>query len=132
MPEEFHTTHDLAFEAAEWENGLVLGDLFGEEPFSHYRVGTMMGAWRCTDTAFEILSFYNLLPGNGHLIDTIEWFEHSAKRGIRALRILAVGNKRFKEHLMRKWGFVEEGEDNLIKSYTDERAGSMAEDRPKQ
>lgn len=117
MPEVFQSSHRLPFEAGPWSAGDLLAELLGDEPYFGFRVGTMHGAWRCTETAYEILAFLNPDSGNGHLIDTLEWFEFSAKRDKRALRILCVENKRFKKHLIDTWGFEPEGEDDLIKRF---------------
>ena len=117
MTKQFRTTHDLPFKAARWRGGEILAMLLDDDPYYGFQVGTMHGAWRATDEAYEILSFLNADPGNGHLIDTLEWFEHSARRDNRALRILAVENKRFKQHLIDKWGFEPDGEINLIKRF---------------
>jgi hypothetical protein len=58
-------------------------------------------------------------PGNGHLEDMFEWFEHSCKRDNKALVIAEFFNERFKKHCIEKRGFTEipNKKNNLIKIY---------------
>lgn len=103
----FRTTHNLLFETKPWHFGIQL-----------YRIGTCEGQWFCTATAYHILSFLNYQPGNGHLTDVFEWFEHSARRDKRDLIIEEFFNDGFKLHCIEKHGFVEYEGDSLIKHFT--------------
>ncbi len=105
------TTHNLEFLSARWENP------FNIDGWQVFKVGTVHGQWVSTPTSYDILSFINDHPGNGHFEDVIEWFEQSCKRDKRNLRVLEVWNKRLARHLVEKRGFVYESEDNLIKRF---------------
>jgi hypothetical protein len=108
------TKHNLDFEAAPWE---CIGSI--DDNFARFRIGTCEGLWATTERSFDILAVINDDPGNGHLIDTLEWFSHACKRDKKDLRILELWNKPFKEHLIKKHGFKKEGKDNLIKKFKD-------------
>ena len=95
------TTHKLNFESRQWF--VVLDGLYWHE----YRIGTVHGLWRSTDTTYDILAFENTKPGNGHLDDVFQWFENSCKRDKKSLKIMEMMNETFKTHLMVKRGFVE-------------------------
>jgi hypothetical protein len=113
------TTHNLDFEIANWETGLMVRELIGDDPADKYfgipwklfRVGTCTGQWRLTPEAYEILSIINDTPNNGHLEDVLEWFEYACKRSKLPLRIRAFTNEKFKMHLIGKREFVPFGED---------------------
>ena len=113
------TKHKLDFEIANWETGLMVRELLGDDLADKYfriqwklfRVGTCTGQWRLTPEAYEILSIINDKPGNGHLEDTLEWFEYACKRSKLPLRIRAFTNEKFKLHLIVKRGFHSFGED---------------------
>ena len=115
------TKHRLIFESAEWKSVLakaILGNLFNREGWQIFRIGTVEGQWRSTETAYEILSITNNEPGNGHLDDVFEWFEYSCKRDGKDLIIREFWNNDFKEHCIKKRGFKLYGENDLIKCYT--------------
>src|SRR5438876_5811544 len=106
----FRSTHRLKFEYAPWLGDEVQGITEG---FSRFRIGTCTGLWRPTEKTYDILAIFNSKPGNGHLQDVFDWFENSCKRDIRALRVLEVNNKRFKEHLLLNRGFIPDGPDDV-------------------
>lgn len=107
---EFKTTHNLEFEAAPWrEHPLII----------LFRVGTCHGQWFSTDDAYCIISIMNETPGNGHLEDVFEWFVNSCKRDKKALIVMELMNNRFKEHLIKKRGFHDMGNDHVIKEHNE-------------
>lgn len=65
--------------------------------------------------AYVIISILNSQPGNGHLQDVFEWFEHSCKRDKISLIVAAVMNEKFKQHLINKRDFIEALHDSVIK-----------------
>lgn len=93
------TKHKLLFEVAQPKNAL--------SPFPRFRVGTCEGQWFSTDDCFVILSLINSQPGNGHLDDVLEWFEHSCNREHKNLLIIECINAQFWLHLVTKRGFTE-------------------------
>ena len=99
------TQHDLDFEVGLW---IVPG-------FKRFRVGTCKGLFRQTDCTIDILSIVNDSPGNGHLNDVMEWFEYSCKFSGYVFRILEVWNLEFKEHLIKKRGFKDFGNNSVAK-----------------
>jgi len=107
----FHTTHNLAFEVAPWDNPL----LWDNEGFMRFRTGTVTGLWRHTKDGYEVLAIVNDLPGNGHLQDFLEWFYHSCKREKCSFIIREFFNLKFKDHLINKHGFRPYGKNDLIK-----------------
>lgn len=120
MKSEFKSTHDLPFMSAEWNNpiGMLLGG-----GWMLYKIGTVEGQWRCHDGAYQILSFLNDVPGNGHLQDVFDWFENSCKRDKKALQVLELFNERFATHLISKRGFIKknnatEGSEYLEKTFS--------------
>jgi hypothetical protein len=100
------TTHNLEFEAAPWDV---------DPSIALFRIGTCEGQWQVIGKAYVIISILNKESGNGHLDDVFEWFEHSAKRDGMGLIVAAVMNARFKEHLLKKRGFMDMGMDSVIK-----------------
>lgn len=112
MNSEFKTTHNLPFEIAKWEVGEEL-----RSGFTRFRIGTCTGLWCSTDATYDILAIDNSDKGNGHFKDVLEWFHNSCKRDKKNFRILEVWNRKFKNHLMAKQGFIPEGKDNLIRGY---------------
>lgn len=116
---EFHSTHDLIFEAGQWNtpNGRLMNST-EVPPWLAFRVGTCHGLWRATDTAYEILSINNEEPGNGHLKDVLEWFESSCIRDKKDLLIKEFFlNNSFKMHLINKRGFWPVNIDDVIKYF---------------
>jgi hypothetical protein len=101
------TTHNLEF----FSTDIWIGD------FRKFQVGTVGGAWRATPISYEILALDNSQPGNGHMIDVIEWFEASCKRDKRSLRILECWNLGFKKHLIEKHGFTDIGNNQIEKTW---------------
>lgn len=107
------TAHKLDFEVAEWEFDLVLGG-----GFKRFRVGTVTGVWRSTETSYDILGITNEVPGNGHFEDVLQWFESSCKRDHKDFKILEVWNEGLKKHLVKKRGFKKIGKtDDVIKKF---------------
>jgi hypothetical protein len=102
---QFATSHSLDFEIAPWIS----------KDFIQFKIGTCYGLWRSTEDSYDILAIDNKEPGNGHLNDVFEWFEHSCKRDKKVLRVLEVMNKRFEIHLVDKRGFT--GQYNLEKKF---------------
>lgn len=102
------TAHKLDFEACDWPR-----DPSGE--IKLFRIGTCYGQWMSTDHAYVIISVMNEVQGNGHLEDVFQWFEHSCKRDKKALVIREFFNDRFKEHCLKKRGFVKFGDNDVIK-----------------
>lgn len=110
------TSHLLDFEVSAWHKSMfteALLELVPDDKDLHFsgiewqcfRVGTVHGQYRVTPEAYEILSVINEQPGNGHLIDLLEWFEYACRRSRLPLRILAFTNQRFKKHFIKKHGF---------------------------
>ncbi|MES2287516.1 MAG: hypothetical protein V4547_17610 [Bacteroidota bacterium] len=118
---QFKTTNNLPFEVA------ASPYRFRDDTHYHqmFRVGTCEGQWGCTEKSYFILSVINKSPGNGHLTDLFEWFEHSAKRDNKNLLVLCLANGGFKEHLINKKGFKPHGDDHVIKTF---RAGIKCTD----
>lgn len=98
------TTHKLDFGSCPWINPLTKQP---SEDWMLYKIGTVTGQWGCTPDAYIILSFLNHNPGNGHLDDVFEWFEHSCRRDKRNLIIMDIMNSRFLMHLLAKRGFTQ-------------------------
>lgn len=118
-PPPFISTHNLPFEAAEFNGGLF-HSLLGIQPdksFAHFRIGTCTGLWRCKGKYYEILAVVNDSPGNGHFADVLEWFGNSCKRDKKSLVFMEVLNERFGSHLMDKHGFERFRVRDLIKVY---------------
>lgn len=117
------TKHKLDFEVAEWKSflghiGWLLSKLSKRQHWALYSVGTIHGQWIATETAYEVLSIFNNEPGNGHLGDMFEWFEHSCKRDKKDFIIREFWNDNFKRHCIEKRGFKLYGKNDLIKCYT--------------
>lgn len=110
----FQTTHALPFEST------APIERYGW--YMLFRVGTCEGQYRATWDAYEILSIVNDNPGNGHLDDVFEWFEHSCKRDGKVLRVSEIWNERFYLHLIKKRGFKPDGSLDLIKTFGDGKA----------
>lgn len=109
----FRSKHNLKFEAATW---------WRDRAIKVFRVGTCHGQWFDSATAYRILSVTNEKPGNGHLEDVFEWFENSCKRDRRSLIIMEFFNEKFKEHCIKKRGFMPvNGTDHLIKIFNYEK-----------
>lgn len=107
---DFHSTHNLPFEMG--------GPYKRDGSWQHYKVGTCYGLWKRKNKTYEILSILNDVPGNGHLQDLLEWFEHHCRRDKKALRIKEFFlNPGFKQHLINKRGFVADGKDDVIKKF---------------
>lgn len=120
------TTHLLDFCACPWQKGafaealLEMCDDDDEYPgieWALFRVGTCEGQFRVTPEAYEILSIINDQPGNGHLVDVLEWFEYGCRESKLPLRILRFTNKRFKNHLIKKRGFHAFGKEDVEKIF---------------
>lgn len=108
----FASLHDLMFEAAPYHLQLV-----DDITWMRFRIGTCEGLWCATGTSYDILAITNNNPGNGHLMDVIQWFEQSCKRDKKNFRVLEVWNNGFKNHLIKKHGFTEYNHDNLFKHF---------------
>lgn len=102
------TKHKLNFEACPWPRNPAV---------QLFRIGTCHGQWMAKELSYVIISVMNEVPGNGHLEDVFQWFEHSCKRDKKQLVMMEFFNKKFKEHCIKKRGFREFGENNLIKFF---------------
>lgn len=103
---EFQTKHKLDFEVAPWAV---------DPNYQRFRIGTCNGLWGVTDDAYLLLAIKNNLPGNGHLEDVFEWFEHSCERDNKDFIIQEIWNSGFGKNLFSKRGFVHHGKDDAIK-----------------
>ena len=136
MPNAVQTEHNLDFFEAPWNPAAILGllDLPGlsailaQEGWKLYEIGTVGGQWRETPAAYEILSFINAEPGNGHLIDVFEWFAYACRTSKKPLRILHTFNHDFARHLQERLGFrpdgFSDGEPDFIRHFHLEVPGS--------
>lgn len=106
------TTHHLDFLSKPDPINALTGD-----DWQRFKIGTCHGQWRATKSAYEILSVINDKPGNGHLNDVFEWFEHSCRRDQKALIVREIWNKGFYAHL-KKCGFKRWGKEDLIKRHS--------------
>lgn len=107
----FKSTHDLAFETAEWENP------HNTQGWIRFRIGTCEGLWRATQTQYQILAVANSDTGNGHFQDVMDWFENSCKRDKKDFAILEVSNPRLKKHLLQKRKFKPHWKDAVVKKH---------------
>src|SRR5713101_5500899 len=98
------TKHNLSFEAAFYFDGTV-----------KFRVGTVTGVYDCIGNSYNIIALANNDPGNGHLDDVFEWFEHSCRRDRKKLRVVEIWNNKFKQHLISKRGFSAAADGNVEK-----------------
>jgi len=105
------TQHSLDFEVAPYENNIDTVE------WLRFRVGTCYGLWASLPSSYDILAIDNKKPHNGHFNDVMEWFENSAKRDNKQLRILEIMNDRFRDHLINKRGFVAFGLNNVYKQF---------------
>lgn len=108
---DFKTTHNLAFEVADWDPnktkiGKFLNLAMDTSAFIQFKVGTVYGLWTSTSDCYIILSIYNEEPGNGHLDDVLQWFYYSCVRDKKHLRIEELMNDDFAQHLREKRGFA--------------------------
>ena len=112
--QQFISTHKLDFYSTDSSEY----DLFNQGHMD-FKVGSCDGVWGCTDDSYYILAISNRQPGNGHLDDVFEWFEHAAKRDGRNLIVLKCMNERFYRHLVEKKGFIklDTARDNCIKIF---------------
>ena len=118
------TEHHLDFEDCEWPMSDLIMQMLPKDdkdpydiPFRKFKVGTVEGAWRSTPEAYEILAITNSSKGNGHLTDTLQWFEYSARRDRKKFRILECWNGKFMKHLIKKRGFRFESIANVVKEF---------------
>lgn len=118
------TEHRLDFLDCEWPMSALIREIIPTDntdpyniPFRKFKIGTIDGAWRATPEAYEILAITNSKPGNGHLTDVLQWFEHSAKRDEKNLRVLECWNGGFMKHLIKKRGFKFESIENVVKEF---------------
>ena len=102
------TEHKLDFLSRQWS-----------DEWNIFKIGTCGGQWSATEDAYIILSFINDEPGNGHLNDVFEWFEHSCKRDKKNLIVMEVMNEGFYMHLLTKRGFIplDASGNNVIKIF---------------
>lgn len=106
------TQHKLDFETAPfWFNRK------GEPLNIRFRVGTCHGLYCSTERTYDIIAIENSEKGNGHLEDVFQWFENSCKRDRKNLRVVAILNNKFRNHLISKRGFHNQGPDNVIKYF---------------
>lgn len=73
--------------------------------FFGFRVGTCEGLWRATPDAFEILAVVNRERGNGHFAQAMKWFELSAIREKKKIRLLQTFNFKLYWQSIRKHGY---------------------------
>ena len=66
-----------------------------------FKVGTCHGLWRPTNDAYEILAIKNDEKGNGHFQITMQYFEESAKRDGKCVRMREVFNIRLAKNLLK-------------------------------
>ncbi len=113
---DFESTQKLDFLTADWP----LARMFGKEadPFKirAYRVGTIHGLYGNDKHTYYLSAIVNDHPGNGHLNDMFEWFENSCKRDKKNLVVHEFLNLAFRDHLLKKRGFLPHGDD-VIKFY---------------
>jgi hypothetical protein len=69
--------------------------------WSIFRLGTCEGLWRSTFTTYEILAIVNRTPGNGHFREAMLWFEASARRDHKWLKVRECWNLRLAWMLWR-------------------------------
>jgi|SRR5882757_3099554 len=115
----FTTTHNLSFEVAPYGISHALNAVWPDSDdtiFDAFRVGTCEGLWSATENTYDILAIINNSPGNGHLEDVFEWFEHSCQRDERDLRVLHC-HSRFWKYLIEKRGFWAINEEDVTKSF---------------
>lgn len=103
-----NTTHNLEFLAAPFEY---------DPSCIRFKVGTCHGLYSANKDSFEIIAVMNDEPGNGHLTDVLEWFEASAKRDKKALKVVELWNEGFYHHLVNKRGFKPIDPMNVIKRF---------------
>lgn len=103
----FQTTHKLPFLSRPWQR---------DKNIQEFKIGTCRGQWFAHDLCYVIVSILNETPGNGHLNDVFEWFEHFCKRDGKSLVIIEFFNEQFKTHCIEKRGFIEMG-NNVVKIF---------------
>lgn len=106
MTAEFKSTHNLPFEAGQWNVGL--GDNMAK-----FRIGTCEGLYCFEKDFYGIIAVVNNTPNNGHFKDVLDWFYNSCKRDKKDLRVLELWNDKFKKHLIEKLGFTDIGNSNV-------------------
>lgn len=111
MKNDVMTTHRLDFLCAD-----------GIGAHKYFIIGTCQGQWGSTWDSYYILSVINSDPGNGHLEDVFQWFEHSCKRDSKNLLVLEILNSRFYCHLLKR-GFIplDTDGDNVIKVFNQQK-----------
>lgn len=110
MP-DFQSTHSLDFLSRRWDNP------FNIEGYQEFKIGTCIGQWIAREKTYDILTVINDVPGNGHFQDVLDWFENSCRRDNKDLRILEVMNPGFRDHLLKKRGFIFHTTDDVIKLF---------------
>lgn len=109
MKNAIRTTHNLDFMACE--------DPFGNG-IMRYQIGTCGGQYEFMPFCIAIISVVNDQPGNGHLDDVFDWFSYAAKRDNKPLMICEFFNERFREHCIKKRGFIPvPGTNNVVKFF---------------
>lgn len=99
-----------AFYSRPWQNPL------NDQGWQDGLVGTCAFQWRATETAYEILTIINDVPGNGDFAHTLDWFYESCQRDKRNLVIREIWNKRLQAHLLKR-GFSYAENDDMIKYF---------------
>lgn len=108
---QFITTHKLDFGTAPFTSKIA------EKAMKRFKIGTCVGLYGVTQEGYEIHSINNLEQGNGHFEDVLEWFEYVAKRDSGSLTFTNVNDDRFKEHLVKKRGFIETTRNDVEKHF---------------
>ncbi len=98
---DFQTTHNLLFLVSSSNPFLDMINRGDKRRYIMFRVGTCHGLFSVDSKNYYILAIANDQPHNGHLRDTMEWFEHSCVRDKRNLVMLEVLNPRFGAYLLR-------------------------------
>jgi len=101
----------IYFEDAEWDNHIAKHD-----GWRLFRVGTVEGAWRSTNSTYEILAVVNKSPGNGHLDVMLGHFSASCRRDKKDFIIREMMNNQFALHLVKK-GFTFFTKTDMIKRF---------------
>ena len=104
----FVSTHKLDFLACQWHINPLM---------TCFKVGTCNGLFDSNKASYNLVAIINEKPNNGHFEDVLEWFEQSCRRDKKSLKVVAIQNQKFQEHLIQKRGFVYIGDDSVEKKF---------------